>query len=643
MPPDDRALARSTALARGGEPAGPAASIADAEARLRAVVAEVTSLDADVEALSGALAAFGRSWEHGVGAAFAELAAAERLVGRLRRLEEALLALAEAIGAGTIAEPGASAGRRRAKGRRAAARAAARETPPGWDPAAGEPGAEGAEEGTASGDAGEDGPPELEADALVLKRLYRRLARVLHPDLARDGGEAARLSELMARVNAAYARGDRTALEVMAERVGAGEPPGELGDAERLLHLERRIATLARIAASLRRERERLVRSDTHRLRVEAERRAADGGDLAAETRAEVEEEAAAALADALARLDRVTAAARAIARARRTAMGQMERRGPTGARRVFDPLAESELVRRSAARLDRRRATADARALARTLEDQARAAPWDVALTCLAFLAEDAGGRPPDALATAAGWAARWDRIRSPWPGAPELARALSRLPRHLALGARADGDAVLAGPQLATAELAAGVRLALDAAPVAAIARQVLAALGPEERCAACGAEAPALHLHRTRGLDTLHGLACAGCGAILRSYWSYGEVDGLEALAPHALRLGLVAEVTASLAGTTLGFQMLPAEAEGLTVARLRRRFADLYLAPYDVAVAPEAVRVTAAGGALADGARLAGKGRLALALEPGAGSTAEELLELLRARIERRFRP
>ncbi len=169
------------------------------------------------------------------------------------------------------------------------------------------------------------------------------------------------------------------------------------------------------------------------------------------------------------------------------------------------------------------------------------------------------------------------------------------------------------------------------------------MLAALGPPLPCPGCGRSGPARHLHRTRGLDTLHGLVCAGCGAVLRSYWRYGEVDGLEALAPHALRLELVAEVTAELAGTSLGVQMLPAEAEALTAERLRRRFAELYLAPYEISLAPAAVQVLGPRGPLGPGARLVGQGTLELAPAPGAELSGTELLELLRARIERRFRP
>jgi hypothetical protein len=397
------------------------------------------------------------------------------------------------------------------------------------------------------------------------------------------------------------------------------------------------------VAASLARERDRLKRSDTHRLAEESRRRAEAGGDLVQETRLELAEEAAAAYADGLARLDRLAKAAREVSRARDAAMTKIVKRGPTGARRAFDPLAEGQLVRMGAARLERQRATAGARELARKLEDLAASAPWDVALTLLAFFAEDAGGRPPDALAKANGWSARWELVRACWPDAPPLAKLLARLPRHLVLGARAQGDDVVAGVQLVAAELAAGVRIAMEREAVAAIARDVLAALGPEETCSGCGAKAPARHLYRTRGLDERHGLACGACGAVLRSYWRYGELDGLDALAPHALRLGLVAEVTAQLAGTAIGFQLLPVERDRLTADRLRRRFADLYLAPYDVELDADRLSIGTARGPLAPSARVDAERGLRIVVDPAAGIAEEALLELLRVRIERRFRP
>lgn len=622
MAPRERALARTSA-----PEAAPSAEVARAEARLAAVLEEVTALDGELEALSAALAAFAHAWDRALGDPFARHAAAERLVRRLQALEEGLLGLAERLRAGAPPASAPSGGTRERARAGTEVRGASRV----------------AEVDGSAAVEDADGAPEAEPEAVALKRLYRRLARLLHPDLACDDAEEARRSDLMARVNAAYARGDLAALQVMTERVGAGEPPGELGEAERLAHLERRAETLARIAAALARERDRLLRTDTERLRREVARRAAAGGDLVAETRAELAEETAAADADALVRLDRAAAAARALSSAREGAMRTIERRGPTGARRAFDPLAESDLVRQGASRLARRAATPAARDLARTLEDAARGAPWEVALTMLAFFTEEAGARAPEAIATAAALEERWDRLRAAWPDSPGLAALLARPPRHLALGAREGAGQIHAGLQLATADLAAGVRIALERGPVAALAAEVLAALGPDEDCPRCGVRGPARHLERTRGLDLRHGLACAGCGAVLRSYWRYGELDGLEALAPYALRLGLVAEISAELGGTALGFQMLPAEAAALTAERLRRHFAELYLEAYEVAISPEAVLVEGDRGPLARGTRVAGQGPLRLAIAPRAGTTGEELLELLRARIERRFRP
>jgi curved DNA-binding protein CbpA len=605
------------------------------EARLREILDEIAALDAELEALSDALAEFSRRWERGVGDAYADLSRAEGLVARLQRLEGDLADLARALREGP---PPPRRKRRAARGRRAGAGAGS--TPGGARDGAGEDGpapSDGPDAAPASGE------PEILPAEVALKRLYRRLARVLHPDLAPDGADRARLHDEMARVNAAYAKGDLTALELIAEKIGAGEPPGDLGPEERRAHLERRTATLARIAASLRRERDRLLRSDTQRLREEALRREAEGGDALAEARAEALEEAEAAWADGLARLGRVSKAAREVARARSIAMKELERRGPTGARRAFDPLLESDLVRRGAARLDRARATAAARELARTLEAQAAAAPWEVALTLLAYFAEASGGRPPEPLATPEGWSLRWDRLREAWPEARDLPRTLGRLPRWLAVGARAQGDGVVAGPQLAAAELLPGVRIALEAAPVARLAQAVLAGLGPDVACDACGARGAGVQLMRTRGLDELFGIVCPACGAVVRSYWRYGEADGLEALAPDALRLGLVAEATAQLAGTAIGFQMLPAERERLTAAQLRRRFAELYLAPYEVDLPADAVGLAAGRAELAPSARVAPGDRLRFTVAAGAAVTAEELLELLRARIERRFRP
>ena len=646
MSSEDRQLAHRRALVATGAP--PVDPVAEAQAHVAALLAEVGALDTEVETLSAELARFATEVERHLGPPDAELARGAALVRRLRTLTEGLERERARVAEGKRPAR-ARVGRGRAAGKRA--RPAPPPGPDRWDE---EDGSEAsADAAPASGARAVEPPvevPTAEKLAAELKQLYRRLARLLHPDLAQTDEERRRLGDLMARVNAAWAAQDRTALELMAEKVGAGEPPGELTDEERRAHLARRIEQLERVAASLRRERDRLLRTETSRLWREQQARQEAGADFLEEEAAALRAEAAAAGADALARLDAVARAARALGRQRRIAMTEAERKqGGALARRPFDPLAESPLVRRSAARLDLERAGAPARELARWLEEAATRTPWEAGLTVLAFLLEASGDRPPPAVAESAGLAARWEVMRAAWPSAPALADALARAPRHLVMGARLGQDEVVAGPQLAEAGLAAGVRLALEHGAVAELARGVLGALGPEERCGRCRRPVLGLHLLRTRGLDERHGLVCPRCGEALRSYWRYGEAEGLEALAPISLSLGLVTELQVGLGGVTLGFQLLPAEREALTAGDLLERFAELYLEPYEAPVERRMLRLVSAGRAgaqprpLATKAALAGAPGLSITLAPEAGLADEGLLELLRTRIERRFRP
>ncbi|MBI5067340.1 MAG: molecular chaperone DnaJ [Deltaproteobacteria bacterium] len=609
----------------------PAPSAEAARLRVRALLDEVSRLDAGIEELSRGLDDFARRWESEVGPALAELSEAEGLVRRLQRIEDEIGRLGALLReAGEEARPSRPARRRGRGGRPSGARGdaggAREETEEGQDdaqgPAAGEP------------------APEIAAAEVLLKRLWRRLARVLHPDLAGSEADRGRLTGLMARANAAYEAGDLAALELLAERIGAGEDPEVPDEAARLAHLARREAALAEVRRSLRAEEARLRQSATARLRGEAEARAGAGGDLRAETRAAAVADAAAARQDALARLARIYQAAGALARQRRKAMDRIRRRGPTGALRPFDPVAESPLVRQGLRLVEARRAGPAARELARWLEEKAHAeVPWEAALTLLAFVGE-AAGTPPDAMASAGALAATWAAVVEGWD-APDLPRALARLPRHLALGMRARGKELDFGAQLASPELGPGVRLALGRERVTALLSRVLAALGPVLPCRGCGEEERrALHLLRLRGLDEVHGLVCPGCGSVLRSYWQYGEPGGLEALAPLALEAGLVAEVSLRFAGAPLALQLLPAERQALTGTALRERLAAVLFAPYRIEVEARHLRLRSKAGEVGPRQRVPA-GRLVLGLH-AAGLGEAEALELLRSRIERRFR-
>jgi len=602
-------------------PARPEADprLAAAERRRAQALAEVDALDAEVERLANELAAFSARYDATMAKPFSELSDAERLVRRLQTLEDELARLGRVL-EGT--EP-----RSRGRGRTAPRRMPV--APP-------------VEEEAGRGEGGEDVQAvevEVLSDEAEVKRLHRRLARMLHPDLAADGEERGRLAALMAEVNAAYTRGDRSALELLAERAGAGDLDADVSLEERVTHLGRRADALGGVAAALRRERDGLLGSATGRLWREAVRREKAGHDLVGEMRRDIEAEAASARDDARRRLVRVAEGAAEVGRRWRSAMAGLVLRG-RGGLRPFDPVMESPLVRRGVLELERARAGPAARELARRLEE---AAPWEAAAVLLAYFAE-AAGRPPEALASPDGWRDRWDLLRERWPESPDFERLLARLPRTLGLevGIRAASGRLAAGLQLSSADLLPGVRIALERESVASVARAVLATLGPRARCSRCRRQVVALHLLRTRGLDEVHGLACPRCGAILRSYWRYGEVDGLEALAPLAGELGVVAERAVRFAGSGVAFQLLPVEAERLTAARLLHLFEDLYLTPCQVDLPRGAIGVRVGRRWLGGPDRVPERGA-ALDVRPGrAVPSAGALLETLRARVARRFR-
>ncbi len=618
-----------------------------AELRLKELLAELDALDTELDSLGLELERFARAYEEALSPSFEEVGRSERLLRRLRNLQDAasaLIRLLERPAPPPESDPTSPEHPARTlPASTSAAQARAAESDASEEDEDGD--ADAFEDETLP----EDEQPseqellaEREDEVVVLKRLHRRLARLLHPDLAQSDEERTRLDALMARVNVAYEAGDRTTLELIAAKVGAGETADSLTEDERLAHLERRIRTLSTAAHSLRQQRESLRATATARLHEESRRRAAEGRDYLAETRAEMDEELHGLAQDARARMRQLERAARTLTSLRNKRMSTLAENGKGKKLRAFDPVLESPLVRQGVLRLERQRATPAARELARRLEDSVTQEPWQLALTLMAFFAE-AAGRPPPGLDSSEAWAERYELLRElGMQEAPDYDQALTRLPRHLELGMRAMKKEVRFGLQLREAELLAAVPLALQRADVAELGRSVLSVIGPQEQCKRCGEEVLLQHLLRTRGLDELNGMLCPLCAHVQKSYWLYSRSEGQEALLPHALRLGTVVEQVVRLAGKSVGFQFLPEERESLTAAGLRQRFADLYLQPYGVEVEPAHVRLVQGGRALAPEA-LVGKGTVKLELEAGSGPPEKEVLELLRSRIERRFRP
>ncbi|MFJ9110958.1 J domain-containing protein [Streptomyces sp. NPDC102283] len=100
-------------------------------------------------------------------------------------------------------------------------------------------------------------PPKRVRPSEEARKLYRELARKAHPDLAQDESERQRRDEFIARVNAAYGRGDVDLLkELVAEwAAGPAQPLAPLSESEelyaRLEWLSRRKELLTVLAKEL--------------------------------------------------------------------------------------------------------------------------------------------------------------------------------------------------------------------------------------------------------------------------------------------------------------------------------------------------------------------------------------------------------
>ncbi|MFE9842309.1 J domain-containing protein [Streptomyces goshikiensis] len=100
-------------------------------------------------------------------------------------------------------------------------------------------------------------PPERVRPSEEVRRLYRDLVRQAHPDLAQDEAERTRRDEFIARVNAAYGRGDERLLRELAQEWAEGPAPEAAGPSEseelyaRLEWLSRRKELLAMVAKEL--------------------------------------------------------------------------------------------------------------------------------------------------------------------------------------------------------------------------------------------------------------------------------------------------------------------------------------------------------------------------------------------------------
>jgi hypothetical protein len=128
--------------------------------------------------------------------------------------------------------------------------------------------------------------PEPEPRPVVgeeAKRLFRQLARRIHPDLARDPAERERRTSLMMAANYAYEQGDVAALERLLD--DWERSPEAVTGHDAVAELERTLRRIAQVEAGIRRIDEELAELEASAmgwLRRRVEKAAREGWDLLA-------------------------------------------------------------------------------------------------------------------------------------------------------------------------------------------------------------------------------------------------------------------------------------------------------------------------------------------------------------------------
>jgi hypothetical protein len=174
------------------------------------------------------------------------------------------------------------------------------------------------EDGPQGPDPDGDGPAEREPDKEPerrpvigddAKRLFRQLARLIHPDLAGDPEERERRTNLMVAANDAYEQGDVAALERMLADWHAS--PEAVTGSGAAAELERTLRRIAQAEASMRKIDEELAELEASAmgwLRRRVEKAASEGWDLLAHMVRELDRQ----IGEAQVELDRRAATATA-------------------------------------------------------------------------------------------------------------------------------------------------------------------------------------------------------------------------------------------------------------------------------------------------------------------------------------------
>ncbi len=129
-----------------------------------------------------------------------------------------------------------------------------------------------------------------------LKKLFREVAKRIHPDLATNDADRARRQKLMAEANRAYEDGDEAKLQAILEdwETSPESVEGE-GVGPELIRVIRKISQIQRRFVEIEAEMEQLSTSDLYQLWAKTEEAEKQGRDLFKEMASQVDQEIAAA------------------------------------------------------------------------------------------------------------------------------------------------------------------------------------------------------------------------------------------------------------------------------------------------------------------------------------------------------------
>jgi hypothetical protein len=127
-----------------------------------------------------------------------------------------------------------------------------------------------------------------------IKRLYRDVAKRIHPDLTSDRDDRAKRQELMAEANDAYERGDEAQLtKILTEYECSPEAVQGEGPGAELIRVIRRISQARSRLSEIEAELQELLRSDLYQLKSRLDEARQHGRDVLKEMVEKVDEQIA--------------------------------------------------------------------------------------------------------------------------------------------------------------------------------------------------------------------------------------------------------------------------------------------------------------------------------------------------------------